>query len=134
MSYDGAMSDYTITNLGDVEDSAAKSGLDFGVVRFPREDVAAQRTGFAHLLLFPGRRQSFGHRHVEAEEIYLVLAGSGEVKLDGDVQTLTTHDILRVAPGVTRAFAAGAQGMELLAFGARHEGDGEIVQGYWEQD
>jgi len=50
-----AMSDYTITNLAEVDDSAAARGLDFGSARFPREMVGAERTGFAHITLLPGR-------------------------------------------------------------------------------
>jgi hypothetical protein len=40
-------------------------------------------------------------------------------------------DALRVAPGVIRAFEAGSDGVELLAFGPRHEGDGEVIQNWW---
>jgi len=127
------MSDYTITNLEEVEDTAAKHGLGFGVVRFPRTAVGAEHTGFAHQQLFPGARQSFGHRHRAAEEVYMVLSGSGAVKMDDGVHPLRAHDIVRVAPHVTRSFEAGPEGMELLAFGPHLDGDGELVQGYWEQ-
>ena len=40
-------------------------------------------------------------------------------------------DAIRVAPTVTRAFEAGPEGMALLAFGPRHEGDGEIQPDFW---
>ena len=126
------MSDYTIINLQDVPDAAAKRGLTFGEVRFPTELAGAQRTGFAHQRILPDAQQSFGHRHGEAEEVYFVVSGSGRAKLDGEVRALATHDIVRVAPAVTRSFAAGPEGMEILAFGARTGGDGEIVPGYWE--
>jgi uncharacterized cupin superfamily protein len=32
--------------------------------------------------LLPGKRSPFTHRHTDAEEIYVVLSGSGRVKLD----------------------------------------------------
>jgi hypothetical protein len=38
---------------------------------------------------------------------------------------------VRVAPKVMRAFEAGPDGIELLAFGPRHDGDGEVIQGWW---
>lgn len=126
------MSDYTITNLDAVEDSAAKRGLDFGTVRFPREAVGAERTGFAHVALAPGKQQPFGHRHEQAEEIYFVISGSGQVKLDDGIHDLRRHDVLRIAPVVTRWFRAGDDGLEFLVFGARHGGDGELIQGFWE--
>jgi hypothetical protein len=40
-------------------------------------------------------------------------------------------DAIRVAPGVMRGFEAGPDGLELLAFGTHHEGDGEIDPGFW---
>ena len=127
------MSDYTITNLDDIEDSASGRGLGFGSARFPREAVGAQRTGFAHITLLPHKQQPFGHRHEEAEEIYFVIAGSGEIKLDDGIHELRARDIVRLAPTVTRALRGGPDGMEVIVFGARHAGDGEMIQGYWEQ-
>ena len=126
------MTDYTITNLDDVDDAAAKGGLDFGVIRFPRKAVGAEHTGFVHQQIFPGARQSFGHRHDQAEEVYFVVSGSGQVKLDDGVHDLKSNDIVRLAPSVTRSFAAGPDGLELIGFGAHHENDGELVHGYWE--
>jgi mannose-6-phosphate isomerase-like protein (cupin superfamily) len=79
----------------------------------------------------PEQRQGFGHKHDKAEEIYVVLSGSGRAKLDDDVIDLGTMDAIRVAPNVTRAFEAGSEGLELLAFGPRHDGDGELVQDFW---
>jgi len=125
------MPDYTITNLSDVEDMAPRFGIEGGSFRFPRTNVDAERTGFAHLKLEPRARQPFGHRHEQAEEVYYVISGSGRVKLEDEIRDLRAHDILRVAPTVTRCFEAGSDGLEIIAFGARHEGDGEIVQGYW---
>ena len=127
------MSDYTITNITEVPDSASDHGLDFGSARFPRETVGAERTGFAHITLLPNRHQPFGHRHKEAEEIYFVISGSGAIKLDDGIHELRSHDIVRLAPGVTRSLKGGPDGMEVLAFGARNGGDGELVQGYWDE-
>ena len=127
------MSDYTITKLEKSKDFAAANGVgEVGVIRFPREDVEAKATGFAHLSLKPNKRHPFPHRHQKAEEIYIVLSGSGRVKLEDELRDLSTHDIVRVAPQVTRGFEAGPEGMELLAFGARHEGDGELGADFWE--
>ena len=62
----------------------------------------------------------------------MVLSGSGQVKLDDEVRPLAAMDAVRVAPQVARAFEAGAEGLELLAFGPRHAGDGEVLdEDFW---
>jgi quercetin dioxygenase-like cupin family protein len=119
---------YTIRNLREVEDLAAKHGFgDVQEARFPRTDLEARSTGLAYLILRPGKRSAFGHRHKEAEEIYVVLAGSGRMKLDDEVREIKALDAIRVAPPVVRAFEAGPDGLDLLAFGPHHQGDGEVL-------
>ena len=61
----------------------------------------------------------------------MVVGGSGRAKLDEEVVELQPLDALRVAPHVARAFEGGQDGLQMLAFGPRHEGDGEIVQDFW---
>jgi mannose-6-phosphate isomerase-like protein (cupin superfamily) len=120
---------YTIKNLRQTEDHAPKFGLsDMGEAHFPREELQAQTIGLAYHVVKPGKRQSFAHRHEEAEEVYVVLSGGGRVKLDAELQDLRAMDALRVSPKVARSFEAGPEGMELLVFGPRHAGDGEILQ------
>jgi uncharacterized cupin superfamily protein len=123
---------YAKTNLRQVEDSAAKNGVgECQEARFPRTELGAEQTGMNYLIVKPGRREAFAHRHREAEEIYVVLSGSGRVKLDDELVELAALDAVRVAPGTTRTFEAGSDGLEVLIFGARVEGDGEIVNGFW---
>lgn len=68
----------------------------------------------------------------------MVLSGSGRVKLDENILELEPLDAFRVAPEVLRAWKAGPDGLEVLAFGARVEGDeelvpsdAELVPGWW---
>jgi len=124
---------YAKKNLRDVEDSAASHGLSATQeARFPRADLGAELTGLNFLIVKPGRREAFAHRHRTAEEIYVVLSGSGQVKLDDELVELAPLDAVRVGPGVTRSFQAGPDGLEVLIFGPRVEGDGEIVQDFWD--
>jgi quinol monooxygenase YgiN/mannose-6-phosphate isomerase-like protein (cupin superfamily) len=123
---------YTIVNLDSVEDVALKHGLsDMGESRFAREDLAARHTGVSHQRLRPHRRQAFGHRHHRAEEVYVVLSGSGRVRIEDDVLEIGALDAIRLAPGSTRAFEAGPDGLELLVFGPHFTGDGEILRDFW---
>jgi mannose-6-phosphate isomerase-like protein (cupin superfamily) len=124
---------YTKANLLEVDDVAAAHGFgEAHEARFARGALDAQDTGLAHFRLRAGKRQPFAHRHGAAEEIYVVLSGSGRVRLDDDIVELGPLDAVRVAPGVTRRFEAGPHGMEFLAVGPHREGDGEVVQGFWE--
>ena len=123
---------YTIHKLTETQDSAAGFGLgDIGEARFATGDLAARQTGVSRHRLRPGKRQAFGHRHEHAEEVYVVLSGGGRVKLDDAIEEIGERDAIRVSPAVTRAFEAGPEGLELLAFGPRIRGDAEVVQGWW---
>jgi mannose-6-phosphate isomerase-like protein (cupin superfamily) len=125
---------FTKKNMRDVEDSAAKYGLSASQeARFPREDLGAEQTGFNYLTIKPEQREAFAHRHRAAEEIYLVLEGSGRVKLDTELIELETQDAVRVSPGVARCFEAGPEGLTVLIFGPRVESDGETVEDFWDQ-
>ena len=81
----------------------------------------------------PGYVLPFGHRHGNHEEVYLVLSGSGRAKLDGEAHELKQWDALRVASPVTRGFAAGPDGMEILVIGFGEGGDAEMVDGYMDE-
>lgn len=123
--------DYTINNLRDLEDRASKHGLsETQEARFAYEELGLETTGVSLQLVKAGKRHAFAHRHKEAEEVYVVLSGAGRVKLDDEVEAVGPLDAIRVGPSVTRAFEAGPEGLELLVFGPRHEGDAEIVQDF----
>jgi mannose-6-phosphate isomerase-like protein (cupin superfamily) len=123
---------YTIKNLRETQDSAPKFGLDeVGEAHFPREELKARSIGLAYHVLKPGKRSAFGHRHEQAEEIYVVLSGGGQMRLDEQIQEIGPLDAIRVAPQVARAFEAGPEGLSVLAFGPRHGGDGEILRDFW---
>jgi mannose-6-phosphate isomerase-like protein (cupin superfamily) len=124
--------DFTHARLTEVKDSAADFGHGEAMeVRFAQEDVGAEETGLSHHRVKPNKRQPFGHHHDEAEEVYVVIRGSGRMKLDDEVIEVRELDAIRVAPQVTRAFEAGEDGLEYLVFGRHYDGDGEIVPGWW---
>jgi mannose-6-phosphate isomerase-like protein (cupin superfamily) len=123
---------YTRKNLAEVEDSAPKFGYgELQEARFAHQDLETENTGLSFLRVKAGKRQGFAHRHENAEEVYVVLSGSGRVKLDDEVLEIERLDAIRVTPGVTRQFEGGPEGIELLVFGPRHEGDGELIHGWW---
>jgi mannose-6-phosphate isomerase-like protein (cupin superfamily) len=123
---------HTFKNLREVEDAAAEHGLsDFQEARFATGDLDSERTGVALISVKPGQRQPFAHYHDEAEEIYVVIRGSGRIRLDDEIVELGELDAIRIAPSVMRKMEAGPDGLEVLAFGPHHERDGGIDKDFW---
>jgi mannose-6-phosphate isomerase-like protein (cupin superfamily) len=130
------MTQHTIKNLRDVEDAAPKFGMAPDVqARFAAGDLGMERSAISLQRLAPNVTQPFGHHHKGQEELYVVLDGSGQVKLDDHVYDVGKLDAVRVAPEVMRAFSAGPAGLEFLAYGApavtEPMKDVEMQQGWW---
>ncbi len=131
------MTGFTITNLKGLDDAAIGFGLSPGLeARFASEALGCAVTGLSYQRYAPGVRAPFGHRQKEQEELYVVVGGSGRIKLDEEIHELRRWDVVRVAPEVMRAVEGGPDGLELLAFGAPRTGpgDGETVPGWWPAD
>jgi mannose-6-phosphate isomerase-like protein (cupin superfamily) len=131
------MPPYTVANLREVEDSAPKFGMAPDMeARFASSALGLCRSGVSLQRLAPGATQPFGHRHHEQEELYVVVAGDGRLKLDDEVVDVRGWDAIRVDPEVTRAFSAGPDGLEFLALGApaseNPAADVEMTQGWWQ--
>jgi mannose-6-phosphate isomerase-like protein (cupin superfamily) len=125
------MSAYVKVNLLELNDIATAMGMGgYGEARFARDAVGAQRIGAAHHRVNPGRRVGFGHRHENDEEMYLVLAGSGRFKVDDEVIEVGPRDLVFVPASSMREWEAGADGMEMVAFGS-HGGGAEREIGWW---
>jgi quinol monooxygenase YgiN/mannose-6-phosphate isomerase-like protein (cupin superfamily) len=125
-------SGYTLVNLEDVEDMAKRFGFgEQGEARFANRPLGTVRTGVSHQRLRPGVRQGFGHRHQHAEEVFVVLAGSGRVRIDDEIRDVRPLDAIRIAPGSARAFEAGPGGLEFVVFGPHHTGDAVMDPDFW---
>jgi uncharacterized cupin superfamily protein len=123
---------YSHINLIEVEDAAPANGFaDRWEARVARAALGAEQTGVTYFRLRAGKRSPFAHRHASAEEIYVILSGSGRIKLDEEVVDVRALDAIRVAPEVARAFEAGSDGLEFLAFGPHHPGEAETVDDAW---
>jgi mannose-6-phosphate isomerase-like protein (cupin superfamily) len=123
---------YSQINLAEIEDAAPANGFaDRWQARGARTALGAQHTGVTHFRLLAGKRSPFAHRHASAEEIYVILSGTGRLKLDDEITDVRTLDAIRVDPEVARAFEAGSDGLEFLVFGPHHPGDGEPVNDDW---
>jgi len=128
------MSDYTIVNIREHENIAPKFGMpDEMEARFPKKALNCEIGAVGLETLGPNFRTPFAHKHKTQEELYVVVRGSGRVKLDDEIVDIRQWDVIRVPPQVMRNFEAGDDGLEVLAFGApiSEEDNGEIVPGWW---
>ena len=82
----------------------------------------------SHWQYAPGTRNPGSHSHREQEEAYVVVAGSGRVRLDDEMRDIRQWDVVRVAPEVVRAFEAGPDGLELIAVGGPKPEGGDGVR------
>jgi uncharacterized cupin superfamily protein len=127
------VADYTLLNLkDDTENMAERFGRAPDLeARFARNALGLAGGGFSYQKLAPNIPGSTGHRHKVQEEVYVVLSGSGRVKIDDEVRELRQWDALRVAPAAARGFESGPDGLELLAIGFGEGGDAEVLEGFW---
>jgi mannose-6-phosphate isomerase-like protein (cupin superfamily) len=126
------MSNWTILNLLDVDDSAA-GRVDGLEVRMSRKHMESRDVGVSLFRYGPNVRNPTSHKHREQEEAYLIASGSGRIRLDDEIHDVKQWDVVRVAPEVLRAFEAGPDGMDVVAVGGPKPegGDGEISDAPW---
>ncbi|TML02994.1 MAG: hypothetical protein E6G41_14395 [Actinobacteria bacterium] len=130
------MSAYKVVNLMEIENSVGDRapGLEG---RMARKHLESRDLGVSHWRYTPNFRAPASHRHGEQEEAYIVVSGSGRVRLGDEIVDLHLWDVVRVAPEVVRGFESGPDGLELIAVGGPRpeEGDGELADDPWpEQD
>jgi mannose-6-phosphate isomerase-like protein (cupin superfamily) len=129
------MSDYTIRRLEDVPD--VFGGKYPGEMRFLTEQLGTEQIAFTHRRMPPqsGGKGGYGHRHKTQEEIYFVVAGTLQFKLDDEIVDAEGGTAVRVAPGVVRSvWNDGPDDAELVIVSVRLDdarADGEIVEGFW---
>ncbi|HKO75404.1 MAG TPA: cupin domain-containing protein [Gaiellaceae bacterium] len=127
------MSSYTKKNLKDVENQAPKFDMPDGMdARFARTDLQGETLGLSIMKLDAGFRIPFGHKHSGQEEVYVVVDGSGRVKVDDEVVELRRWDAIRFDKDTMRNMEAGPEGIEYIAFGAGTDPtDAEMAPGWW---
>ena len=85
--------------------------------------LGLEHSGLSHQRIPPGYRFPYGHTHERQEEVFVVVGGSGRMKLDYEIVELRKWDAVRVQTGTWRGYEAGPDGLELLVIGAPNLGD-----------
>ena len=115
---------FTLCNLKeDLEDVGSRfdgaPDLEFHLATGALE---LERSGLSHQRVPSGYRFPYGHTHRSQEEVYVVVRGSGKMKLDDEIVELKEWDAVRVPPGTWRGYEAGPEGLEILVIGAPNLG------------
>jgi mannose-6-phosphate isomerase-like protein (cupin superfamily) len=115
----------TIRNLiDDLEDLGSNfDGAPDLEFRAATAALELESSGLSYQRIPPGYRFPYGHTHRTQEEVYVVVRGSGRMKVDDEIVNVKEWDAVRVSPGSWRGYEAGAEGLEILVIGAPNLGD-----------
>ena len=108
------MADYTAKRIGDME-----AGFGGGFVK-ARAELGVTSFGM-QVINLPADFSDYPEHDHEAdgqEEVYMALAGSGWLEIDGERVDLDSDTLVRVGAGAKRKVFAGPEGVRLLALGA----------------
>src|SRR5215211_4979430 len=116
---------FTLRNLKqDLQDVGSNfDGAPDLEFRLATKALELERSGLGYQRVPPDYRFPYGHTHEKQEEVYVVVRGSGRMKLDDDIVELREWDVVRVPPGTWRGYEAGSEGLEILVFGAPSLGE-----------
>lgn len=126
---------YTIRTLDEVPD--AFGGRYLGMIRFLTGPLEAEQVAITHRHMPPksGGKGGYGHRHKTQEEIYFVVSGRLQFKLDEEVLEVNGGSAVRVAPEVVRSvWNEGPADAQLLIFSLRVADvreDAEMIENFW---
>ncbi len=131
------MASFTHKNFKDdiIDAAADREGYEIEA-RFARSALDAEQIGVSYFHYGPNFRAPFGHRHKVQEEAYVVIGGSGRMKVEDEIFDLRQWDVVRVSPDAMRGFQAGPDGLEMIAVGGERpeDGDGELEPDWWTED
>jgi hypothetical protein len=94
---------FTLRNLKeDLEDVGSNfDGAPDLEFRLATEALELEKSGLGYQRVPPNYRFPYGHTHKTQEEVYVVLRGSGRMKLDDEIVELTEWDAVRVPSGIS---------------------------------
>jgi mannose-6-phosphate isomerase-like protein (cupin superfamily) len=116
---------FTLRNLKeDLEDLGSNfDGAPDLEFRAATKALGLEKSGLTYQRVPLDYRFPYGHTHREQEEVYVVVRGSGRMKVDDEIVELEEWDAVRVPPGAWRCYEAGPKGLELLVIGAPNLGE-----------
>jgi mannose-6-phosphate isomerase-like protein (cupin superfamily) len=130
------MSDYTVVRRDEAFDAMSEYP-GFGEMRFYTQAANAEQVAITwrSMPAGTGGRGSYGHRHSDQEEIYLVVAGNLTFKVGEDVFEVGPHTAVRVASDAYRSVHNdSAEDAEMVICSVRADEAGaepEMTPDFW---
>ena len=128
------MSSWTMKPLGEMNDILG----DYpGEMRMMTYEIGCEQVALTYRRLpaKSGGKGSYGHAHKTQEELYLVLSGTLQFKLDDEIVDAPAQTAVRIAPEVVRSvWNEGPDDVELVIASIKVDdprADGIIVQDFW---
>jgi uncharacterized cupin superfamily protein len=132
------LASYTVRHLEEIPDI---SGDYPGEMRHSSGgDIGNEQIGFMWRRMPPqtGGKGSYGHRHRSDEEIYFILDGTVQFKLEDEILELGPGTVVRCAPEVVRSvWNEGPDDVVLMIVGRRSDDMGDDVEqvpDFWPED
>lgn len=128
------MSNYTVCTLEDVPDVLGDYPGEMQFFTGPLEAEQVALT-YRRMPAKTGGKGGYGHRHKTQEEIYFVVSGTLQFKLEDEIIDAGRGTAIRVAPEVVRSvWNEGPEDAQLVIVSTRIDDvreDGEMVEGFW---
>ena len=129
------MGDWTIRKLEEIPDVLG----DYpGEMRMSAAgDLGTEQVGFTwrRRPAQTGGKGSYGHRHKTQEEVYFVVSGTLQFKLEDEVIDAVEGTVVRVAPSVVRSvWNEGPEDAVVVIVSTRSDDprdDTELIEGFW---
>jgi len=128
---------YTVVEAAQVADVLG----DYpGEMRFFADDLETEQVAFTYRRMpaQTGSKGAYGHRHRTQEEVYFVIDGRLQFKLEDEIVEVGPRTAVRVAPSTVRGvWNEGPDDAHLVICSTRAadpESEGEMVEGFWPAD
>ncbi len=107
------MPNYTAKKISEME-----AGFGGGFVK-ARAELGVTAFGLQVIQMGPNFTEYPEHDHSDdgQEEVYVTLAGSGTIEIEGDSVELEKDTFVRVGTGVMRKVHAGPSGLQMMVIG-----------------
>ena len=128
------MGNWTIKSLDEMDDLLGDYPGEMYMTTYA---VGCEQVALTHRRMpaRTGGKGGYGHSHKTQEEVYLVLSGTLQFKLDDEVIDVPARTAVRVAPEVVRSvWNEGPDDAEIVIASIKIDdprADGVIVQDFW---